>query len=414
MRGSNSFCCFLIFFFFYGTTVLAQSKKDLESKKSQLQNEIKLTNKLLEETKKNKKLSLNQLVTLNKKIAARQELIVTLSSEISVLERQIKNNTRAIQKMNSDLEKIKAEYAKMIYYAYKNKDVYSRLMFVFSAKDFNQAYKRLKYLQQYSDYRTMQAALIERTQKSINKKVNELQAKKNDHKRLLNNKEEETSVLAKEKGEKEEVLTELQDKEKQLMEDLRKKQEDAKKLQLAIQRIIEEEIRKAKEEAKRQSEMAKKGNKVTSQGITLTPEAQKLSATFETNKANLPWPVTEGVITGTFGEHDHPVLKGIKIKNNGIDIGTSREADVRAIFNGEVTGVINIPGAGKAIIVRHGEYLSVYSNLKEVFIKTGDKLKTKQVIGKALTDDDSKTEVHLEVWKGSVMLNPVEWLVKHH
>lgn len=321
-----------------------------------------------------------------------------------------------INKLQKDLEQLKQEYAKMIYYAYKNQDSYSKMMFVFSSSDFNQAYMRMKYMQQYSDYRKSQAKQIQATQELLNKKVNELQAKKNEQQSLLGEKEEEKTELSKERNEKEQVLTHLQDKEKQLKQDLKKKRDDANKLQQAIQRIIEEEIRKAREAAKKAnaSNKVNKGNKVTSGGLTLTPEAQKLSATFETNKGKLPWPVTEGVITESFGEHDHPVLKGIKVKNNGIDISTRAGSTVRALFEGEVTGVITIPGAGKAVIVRHGEYLSVYSNLETTIAKSGEKVKTKQTIGTVRSDDDGKAEVHLEIWKGSVMLNPEGWIFKNN
>jgi len=402
-----------LFIFLFTSVCFSQSKKDLENKKSQLQKEINLTNKLLDETKKNKKLSLNQLVTLNQKITIRQELIKTINVEILVLDRQINENFAIIESMSKDLEQLKKEYARMIYHAYKNQNEYNRLMFIFSAKDFNQAYMRLKYMQQYSEYRQKQANLIEQTQKVLNKKIADLEEKKNRQKNLLDNKEQEKEVLSQEKTEKEEVLSRLQTKEKQLKAELKKKQEDASKLQQAIQRIIQKEIEKAKEEAKKATVKQKAENKTTSQGLTLTPEAQKLSSTFELNKAKLPWPVMEGVITGVFGEQDHPVLKGIKIKNNGIDITTKQGAEVRSVFDGEVTGVIVIPGAGKAVIVRHGEYLSVYSNLSEVVVKTGEKLKTKQKIGTVITDDNSKSEVHLEIWKGSIMLNPVAWIYKN-
>lgn len=415
--NKNSKLLFSLFLLFLIPSItFSQTKKDLENKKSMLQKEIKLTNKLLEETKKSKKLSLNQLVTLNQKISIREELISTINRQISSINRNIADNTTVISNLEKELEQLKKEYAKMIYYAFKNQDSYGKMMFLFSSKDFNQAYMRLKYLQQYSDYRKSQAEQIKAKQALLNNKIEDLKQKKREQQGLLGEKEGEKNELSKERTEKEQVLSELQDKEKQLKEELKKKQEDANKLQQAITRIIEEEIRKAREAAKKANNSGKetKENKVTSQGLTLTPEAQKLSATFETNKGKLPWPVTEGVVTSTFGEHEHPVLKGIKVKNNGVDISTRNGSQVRAVFDGEVTGVITIPGAGKAIIVRHGEYLSVYSNLESTLVKTGEKVKTKQSVGVVRSDDDGKAEVHLEIWKGSIMLNPEGWIFKNN
>lgn len=415
--------------------VLAQNKKELEKKKSQLQSEIKVTNQLLNETKKNKRISLNQLVTLNKKITMREELINTIGSEINLLGNQINDNQQRIDYLENELEKLKKEYASMIYYAYKNQSNYDKLMFVFSSEDFNQAFKRLKYFQQYSDFRKNQAALIDSTKKRILDQNKQLHEKKQDKNLLLLNEEEEKQTLTKEKQEKEKVLTQLQSKEKQLKKELAKKQSDANKLNAAIKKIIDDELKKAREEAreaakaKRKKEKeaaiaaAKKENKpvpnVTSKEdekeseeleLKLTPEAQKLSNSFAANKSKLPWPVAEGIISSSFGEHEHPVLKGIKVKNNGIDISTKNSAATRAVFDGVVTGVISIPGAGKAVIIRHGEYLTVYSNLATVSVDKGDKVKTKQQIGVVLDGEEDRSEMHFEIWKGSVLLNPAQWI----
>ncbi|MCC7051401.1 MAG: peptidoglycan DD-metalloendopeptidase family protein [Bacteroidia bacterium] len=436
----NKIIILLICFYTISFGLFAQTKKELEQRKKDLQKEIRLTNQMLEETKKNKQLSLNQLLTLNKKINIREELIGTITDEVGLLEKQIEDKKENIALLKNDLAKLKDEYAKMIYFAYKNQSSYNRLMFILSSKDFNQAYYRLKYLQQYSDYRLRQAELIIQKQKEITQKLNELQDKRNEKLGIVKEKEVEVQKLSGEKDEKEKILINLQDKEKQLRADLKKKQRDAEKLQQAIQQLIAEEIRKAKEEAARkaaeerrkaereaaaakaagksESEVKKimesgktTAPKISSSGMYLSAEAEKLSSNFEQNKGHLPWPVAEGVITSTFGEHEHPVLKNIKTKNNGVDITTTKNAMARAIFDGEVSGVISIPDAGEAIIIRHGEYLSVYSNLKEVYVKKGDKVKTKQSI--AITDIDNesgKSEVHLEIWKGNVTLNPELWI----
>ena len=400
----------LLIYFLYPSPCYSQkqSKNDLENKKSTLQKEIEYTNKLLNETKNNKKISLNQLVTLNKKISVREELIATMYNEINLLNKQILKTSSSIESLKNDLWKLKQEYGKMIYFAYKNRDAYNKMMFIFASKDFGQAYMRLKYLQQYNDYRHRQAVMIEKTQQLLNTKIQQMEERKKEKKVLLEAQENEKENLSIEKSEKEEVFSQLQEKEKQLKRDLEKKKKDAEKLQQAIQRIVEEEIRKAREKARDE-------NKPEPRGLVLTPEAKELSSTFEKNKGKLPWPVAQGIIIGKFGIHAHPLMPNISISNNGIDLSTSKGAVARAVFDGEVTGVANIPASGKVIIVRHGEYLSVYANLNEVFVKAGDKVTTKQEIGSVIyEEDDAKTELHLEIWKGQTKLNPELWLYKNN
>ena len=382
----------------------AQTKDDLEKKKKDIEKNIQYTNSLLEETKKNKEASLNQLTTLKNKIILRQNLVNLINNEIKLIDKQINENNNTIKALEKDLGVIKEQYAKMIYYGYKNRNSYTRLTFIFSSKDFNQAQKRLKYLQQYSEYRQDQAELIVKTKKLINEKNESLENKKEKKRNLLRDKERERQALASEKAEKKVVYEKLQKKEVQLKDDLVAKHNEAIKLQKAIEDIIAEEIRKARE---REKEI---------KGFTLTPEETQLSESFNNNKGKLPWPVKRGIITGQFGEHDHPVLQGIKINNNGIDLSTNKGANARAIFDGVVTGVIILPGANnKAVIVRHGEYFSVYGNLQDVYVKKGDKVVTKQDIGLIYTDNQKfKTEGHLEIWKltpeGTVKLNPEKWI----
>jgi len=381
-----------------------QSKSDLEDRRKKLQQDIEYTNQLLRETKKSKKLSINQLLTLNKKLSVRQELINTINGQLYLLNRQINETSKSINSLKDELKKLKDDYARMIYNAYRNRDEYSRLMFIFSSTNFNQAFIRIKYLQQYSEYRHHQAEQIEIKQKELNEKLTELEISKAEKHKLLGAQVNEKEILKKEKGEKEEVLSQLQGKEKNLKADLTKKKRDAEQLQKAIMRIIKEEIAKSNA-AKSKSE----GNK-----LVLTPEAQKLSNSFSSNKGKLPWPVIQGVIIDRFGPHQHPSMPEITISNNGVDIATSKGALARAVFDGEVTGGVNIPFSGQVVIIRHGEYLSVYSNLNEVYVKSGDKISTKQNIGSVIYDaDDAKTELHIEIWKGQTKLDPEDWLYKN-
>lgn len=383
----------------------AQSKSELEKKKKQLQKEISYTNKLLKATKKDKALSLDELLKINRKVESRKGLIKTMQLEISIISEQISTKKQTILTLQTELETLKQEYAKMIYYAFKNRNAYDKIMFVFAAQDFNQAYKRLKYIQQYSNYRQNQAKAIVDTKEAIEGKIQELEEVVQEKFALKSLEEQEKERLYLEKQQQENIVNKLQTKEQQLKNELKKKEQAAKKLQRAIQKIIEEEIRKAREAAK------KSGN--SSKGFPLTPEALKLSNSFASNKGKLPWPCLEGVITGKYGQHPHPVLKGIQVNNNGIDISTTKGAKARAIFDGVVSSVAIIPGEGKVVMIRHGEYLSVYSYLNSVEVQKGDKIVTKQQLGTLIgSSGKTTTNVHLEIWKGMTKLNPEYWIYR--
>ncbi len=398
--------CLLVLFCLVFTTN-AQTKNELEQKKKKLQQEIALTNKLLNETQKTKGLSLDELLKLKSKINARADLITAINSEMKFINKEVVDNENAIKILEAELVRLKGEYAKIIYYAFKHRSSYDKMMFVFASKDFNQAYKRLKYIQQYTEYRKSQAKEIISTQETLQQKIAELHKIKQEKSVLVSLEEQEKQKLAVEKSEQENIVNKLQGQEQELKKKLQQNEEAARKLQKAIQRIIEEEIRKAREEAK------KAGTTTTSKGFPMTPEALKLSNSFASNKGQLPWPVIEGVITAKFGQHPHPVLEGIVLNNNGIDISTTQGAKARAIFEGEVSSVAIIPGEGKVVMIRHGEYLSVYSYMNDVFVKKGDKISTKQELGLLVNESGkSKTQVHIEIWKGMTKLNPEYWIFR--
>jgi len=301
------------------------------------------------------------------------------------------------------LARLKEEYAEMIYYAHKNRSSYDKLMFIFSSSDFNQAYKRLKYFQQYSAYRKTQVLLIEETQAQIKQKLSDLENLKLAKVDLLRSFETERSKLNAEKIQQDQTMSTLSKKEKELLATIKEKEKAAKKLQKEIEKIIAEEINTA----------SKKTGTTKSGSYDLTPSEVQLSADFQQNKGGLPWPLERGIISGTFGEHPHPVLKNVITKNNGIDILTDKDTKARAIFNGEVTRVMSIPNYNYVIMIRHGEFLSVYSNLSEVFVQKGDMVTTKQDIGNIHTDiKDNKTELHFELWQGKTLLNPSLWLAE--
>jgi septal ring factor EnvC (AmiA/AmiB activator) len=421
-------------FLLLGQISLGQNKKELEQKRKALQQDIQTTNQLLKETQRSQKKSLSQLNLIAKKINIREELVTNINQQISVLEKEIASNSVIVSSLEADLKALKDEYAKMVYYASKNRSYYDRLMFLFSSKDFNQAYKRLKYLQQYSEYRKKQAKLIVEVQGDLTSKIQNLEKKKKEKTNLMVNKEKEKLDLIEDKKEKEGIITELHFKEREIRDELKKKKREADQLQAAIQAIIQREIEEAAERARLAAEKARKekeerDRKAKAAGkpapveaepkvekkentvFALTPAEVELSNNFEANRSKLPWPTATGVIESGYGEHQHPDLPNVKTFNNGVDIATDKGASARSIFDGVVTGVITIPGANKAVIIRHGEFLTVYANLSSVNVKVGDKVTVKQNLGPIYTDiDEGKTILHLEVWKGKTRMNPSGWL----
>ena len=409
MRKLNRFVLFLFLLLAAGGNLSAQTKKELEKRKQQLQKEIDETNKELKATSKSKSLTASQVNALKKKIRLRQELIGTINGELDGLTNQISTTTSEIGTLEQKMTRLKDEYANMILFAQRNQGSYQRLMYVFASSDFNQAYKRLKYLQQYSENRKKQAAMIESTQNQLQSKKQTLEIQKVEKTSLRNSELKQKQNLEADKKQQDRLLVNLQDREKKLKKQLAEKQKAKRKLDKAIDDLIRKEIASAKKKA-----TASGKKNVTSENVfSLTPEAQKLSSSFAGNKGKLPWPVEKGSISSSFGEHPHPELKGIVVKNNGIDIRSAANSSARSIFDGEVTGVITIPGANSAVIIRHGEYLSVYSNLSSVYVKKGDKVTTRQKIGNVYTDtEESVTELHLEIWKGTSKLDPAGWLAR--
>ncbi len=390
----------------------AQTKKTkLQKNKMKIEQEIQFTNKILKQTKKNKQISLNQLVILKNRIKKREELITNINQEITVIVNEISITEKNIEQLNQELAALKAEYAQMIIAANRNRNSYNILMFVFASESFNQAYQRLKYYQQYSVYRKTQIKLIEQTQEKLEQKKRQLEVQKLSQKELLSSNETEKKQLAQEQDVKNQAVRKLQKKEKSLRKTLRRKEAEAKKLKKAIERIIAEEIRKAREAAALRAKKAKGARSANI--MAATPEELKLSDDFTSNKGRLPWPSKKGIISSTFGTHSHPELPGIVINNDGIDITTNRGANARSIFNGKVTAVISGPNGKEVVIIRHGNYLTVYSNLEKVFVKRGEKVTTKQNIGIVYTDtEDNKTILQFQVWKGNSKMNPANWIAR--
>jgi murein hydrolase activator len=417
-----------------------QSKRELEKRKKRINDEIREINQMLGQTKANKKSSMGALLSLNLKLQKRQELINTINAQIGSLEGDIRSSETQISQLQKNLQKLKEEYARMIVYSQRNQDTYTTLMFLFSAESFNQAYARLRYIQQYSEFRRKQALEIAATQEKLMQKLGELKEQRTEKADLLGHEQKEKRVLSAEKNEQEQVLTDLQKKEKELKTELERKKEDAARLQLAIRKLIEDEIRRKTEErekARKKAEAEKarlaalkakeneKNKKPKTRPVPepktpeksepaipeLSDEAVALSTDFANNRGKLPWPVAKGVICETYGEHEHPAIKGFMMFNNGVDICATKGSQARAVFDGEVTGIAVSPMGGNLVIIRHGEYLSVYTNLEEVLVKTGQKVGVRQAIGTVLFDEDEgKSAMNLQIWKGQKTMDPSGWL----
>jgi septal ring factor EnvC (AmiA/AmiB activator) len=400
------------------------NKKELELKKKQLQQEIELTNQLIQETKKNKNLTLAQLKVLNKKIEDRKKLINTLLSEMSLINREIQSRNQNINTMQAQLNKLKADYAKVIYKSYINRNRYNTFYYVFSADNITQAYRRLNYLQAHNNYRRKQVSEIKQNQKELSLQLSELQNNIVEKRQVLVTEEQQKKALAIEKTEQEQAVNQLKKKEKELLKELAKKKSNAKKLESEIRRVIEREIKKERERAlvakKAKKPVESKPNvgakpkdaKPAEPEFTVSPETKLSSSKFEQNKGRLPWPINKGVISEEFGQHKHPVLANVYTFNNGVDFAAPKGTAMRAIFDGEVSGVVNIPGNNTAVIIRHGEYLSVYSNITDVEVKSGQKVKTGDVIGQLSDDESGKSTGHLEIWNGKNKMDPSVWIAR--
>lgn len=433
-KSSSVLICFALFFISVSSPLISQTKsqpsqKELQNKKNKLNDDIKQLNSQISKTKNQKKSQINNIVIINTKIKVREELISTINSELAQINTSIKKNVSEVNSLKASLDKLKSEYAKMIYFAQRNQDSYTKIMFLFSAGNFNQAYMRMKYFQQYSAFRKKQANEIIATQLVLNEKLKDLEEQRHEKNVLLGNEKEEKQQLDGEKQEQEIVLSELQQQEKELKEELEKKKRDAENLQIAIKRLIEAEIKRKLEEsakiaaakaAKAEKEEKNKTNKtktetkiktpeVKATSPELTEEAEALGADFSSSRGKLPWPVTKGVICQPYGEYEHPAIKGFMMNNNGVEICANKGTQARSIFEGEVTSIAISPTGGKLIIIRHGEYLSVYSNIGDVFVKQGDKVSIKQTIGTIL-DEDGKTSMNLQIWKGQKTMDPSGWL----
>ncbi len=387
-------------FLIFQSLCFAQSLTDLQKKKSDAAREIEYTTKLLDDAQKSEKVSLNKLRLLNSEINQRNDVISNINDEIILYQGFIDDNSLSVEMLIEDLEKLRKEYAELIRAAYRNKNATDKVMYFLSAEDFNQAYRRFLYMKQYTSYRQKQAETIQAIEKVLNEQVARLELQKQTRQQLIDENLKETQKLEVAKIRQNQEIQKLKSQQRDLNEKLRQQRREEQQLENEIQKIIEEE--------------ARKNRAVGASEFALTPEEKLIGTNFEQNKKRLPWPVERGIITEHFGIHSHPVLNNVQIRNNGISISTETGAKVRAIFNGEVTRVFGITGGNTAVIIRHGNYLTVYSNLREVIVKKGDKVSTKQNIGTVFTDaeDGNKSILKFQIWRENQKLDPEEWIGK--
>ncbi len=371
-----------------------QSRKTLEKKRDALDAQIKQTSALIEKARSEQRSTQQQVQLLEAQIRQRQELINTMNAEVGRMDQAIQDSRDSIRLLEGNLEELRAAYARMVQFAYMNRNAYDRLSYIFAAESFAQAFRRSRYLDQLAQQRRQQAELIGQAQVSLAAKVESLEATRKERASLLDRQMGEARKLTDDKKGQQTALADLRHEEGRLTKTLKKQEAQRRELAAAIRKAIEAEI------AKSRATTPKTPGATTSAKaeFSMTPEARELNADFEKNRGKLPWPVDKGTVTSRFGKQPHPVLRGIVIENNGLDIGCMPGAQVRAIFRGEVSSVIVIPGAGKAVMVSHGAYRTVYSNLRDVAVAKGDKVDTKQVVGTVMTEEGAST-AHIEIWK---------------
>ncbi len=462
-----------LFIFFFSIYVMAQqpSRDDLVKRRQSILESIKQTEAQLEATKNDKNATMGQLRALQSKLAERQRLIRNINEEIGQINNNIQNSTQEVNTLKQNLEVLKMRYAQSVRYAYRSRSSYDMMAFLFSSKDFNEALRRIKYLKKYREYRKQQANKIRETQGIIVKKINVLNAEKSEKDMLLSTEEKQKQEIQKETNETNAIVKDLKGREKQLMAQIDKDKRAAKQLNKAIEDVIrremeiarkkaEEEARKRAEEERRKQDEAKKANMLAAAGgnlaskptttstpatqgnkpvvnnttqprtttntpppvaktvvpknydYSLTPEANALSNSFETNRGRLPWPVEKGFISQGFGRYRHAIAQKVEMENYGIDINTAHGATARAVFEGEVSKVFSIDGKEWNIIVSHGAYFTVYNHLSKTNVKAGQKVSTKQIIGNVRMNDDGESILNFQIWKSGTKLNPEVWIAR--
>ncbi len=386
----------LMFCFISQYRGISQTRVELENQRKEANEQLKINTQLLNNVELSKRATTQKIQLINNRIRIRQGLIQNINNQVNSIEKQIAESTGLLEQLNNDLELAKVEYGRLIYYAFKFRSREHKLMYIMAAENINQAYRRTRYFQQINQFRRRQIEAIHSLNESINNRIIALEGQRNDRIQLLREHRNESNLLSSERKLFNQEVSQLSRRERELREEISRQRRIARQLEEAIKDMIAEEARRAAERKE----------------IGLSPAEKIISDEFRKNQGGLPWPTERGVIVSFFGENPHPVLRGIMIRNNGIDILTSEGAMARSIFKGEVRKVIHIPRMNTGVIIRHGNFLSVYTNLSEVFVKVGDKVDTKESIGRVFTDRNAgnKTQLHLEVWEENKPLDPIVWI----
>lgn len=392
-------------------------KEQLQQQMKKLQDEIKTIEAALKNNNAKKEKSMGEILSLQAKIKSRENLIGNINNQIGNLDETIDKTEVEISTQSTEVEKMKADYARMLRTSYANTTLQNQTAFLLSSTSFYNALHRYNYLLKIAEYRRGQAKAIQVSIDELKHKKENLQENKEQKENLLVKQTAQKEELESEKKEKDAAVAQLMEKEKKLRKAQVEKNKAATQLNGRIQAIIEDEIRQARKKAEEQARKnpgttrdvsIKKG---TSETMPLTPAEQALSKDFSNNQGKLPWPVERGHVVSQFGKHEHPLLKNVMVENNGVDIKTEAGADARTVFGGTVVSVFYLPTTQNCVIIKHGEFFTVYSNIENVTVKTNQTISTKQSLGKLHTDkNEDLTKVHLEIWKGKDKMDPELWL----
>jgi septal ring factor EnvC (AmiA/AmiB activator) len=401
---------FLVLSFFAFASVIAQpnKQKELEEKRQSILQEIKQINSLLFKTQGRKKSILTNVEDLNHRINARENLIRVTNQQANLLTREINNNRTKIDDLQKELAELKEDYAAMINKSYKSKSQQSRIMFLLSAENFLQAYKRLQYMKQYTKHRKEQGESIkEKTMllEILNKDLTEQKAKKQE---LIEENRLAKANLNSEREEHQSLIASLKKDEGKFSTQIRSKQQEADAIDKQIDALIKAAIAKSNKDSGASPATTKSAT-----SFALTAEAKALAASFTTNKGKLPWPVEKGVVLKRYGKQQHPQLPNVTTFNSGVEIATEANSKARAVFNGEILEIQQLKGANKAVYIQHGNYITVYNNLVNVSVKKGDKVTTKQEIGTIFTNpSNGQTTLKFLIYQNTNRMNPADWVFR--
>jgi septal ring factor EnvC (AmiA/AmiB activator) len=389
----------------------------MEKERQELVRRIDQTRQQLEEVRRKRKSGLQQLQLLKNQIQNREKIIRNYNAEIVRQEVQITEVENVVQSLQVDLKQLRERYAQLLRQYQRQIMAPSMPLLILSASDVNQALRRTWHLRQYNQFRREQAAAIVDLQQELNQKGEVLQAEKERKEELKAKEEENKNALKQESQEQDKVVKALQKDEKKLRQELRNQEIARNRLQKNIEDLIRKEIEAARQAAAKTEDKGKANQGPTQQPqrnqalLELTPEAKALGKAFEENRGRLPWPLQKAMVSETFGFHPHPHLKNISIRNDGITLKAEAGAPVRACFRGEVTAVVNIPGMQKTVIIRHGQYLTVYAHLDQTQVSKGQKIQTGQTIGRLhVRQEDGQSYLQFQLWKGTAKVNPLPWL----